>query len=447
MTRPTLIGLLLLALSGCAAQEPAPPQRDTAAPPPPVDYDAAFARYGEARALAEKAEESDDPALQRSAAEAYLAAADAGYYMERALPNAVYYLIQAADLDAAAAVFERMAAEGYRFLEILTADVFAALHDHPTWPSIEAGIRENAAAYDKAHLDLDQVRIVADDVARFWTAFDLAAAAPDRAAKMDVYRQQYFAPGSIGLRHFMFLKIGGIDKLVDFVEEHKAYYEGVRQSTAETASAVPKVRESYRKMKELYPEATFSDIYFVIGRHTSFGTSSPAGSLIGAENVIDETTPLDGLPEGRREVVMPASNLHQVVAHEYVHTLQRVRTNTVLQVALVEGGADFIGELISEPYATPRPYQVFGRANDETVWRAFMEQKDDSDASQWSANSLADLDRNKWEADLAYYVGYQIAKGYYEAASDKKAAIRELLLMEDPEAILTASGYRERYTQ
>ena len=44
-------------------------------------------------------------------------------------------------------------------------------------------------------------------------------------------------------------------------------------------------------------------------------------------------------------------------------------------------------------------------------------------------------------ADLGYWMGYKISKAYYDRASDKRGAVKEILLFKDPKAFLEASGY------
>jgi hypothetical protein len=43
--------------------------------------------------------------------------------------------------------------------------------------------------------------------------------------------------------------------------------------------------------------------------------------------------------------------------------------------------------------------------------------------------------------DIGYWVGYRIVKSYYQHATDKQAAIREIIEMKDPKAFLAKSGY------
>jgi hypothetical protein len=60
---------------------------------------------------------------------------------------------------------------------------------------------------------------------------------------------------------------------------------------------------------------------------------------------------------------------------------------------------------------------------------------------RWFANFRGAPD--DWPYELGYWVGMQIAAHYVERATDKRRAIRELLELDDPQAILAASGYRE----
>lgn len=44
-------------------------------------------------------------------------------------------------------------------------------------------------------------------------------------------------------------------------------------------------------------------------------------------------------------------------------------------------------------------------------------------------------------ADLGYWMGYKISKAYYEKATDKRAAVKDILRYKDAKAFLEASGY------
>lgn len=62
---------------------------------------------------------------------------------------------------------------------------------------------------------------------------------------------------------------------------------------------------------------------------------------------------------------------------------------------------------------------------------------DKTDLSEWFYNSTKDK-----LSDIGYWVGYRIAKSYYEKAADKTAALKDTLEFSDAQAFLAASGWR-----
>jgi len=62
--------------------------------------------------------------------------------------------------------------------------------------------------------------------------------------------------------------------------------------------------------------------------------------------------------------------------------------------------------------------------------------EDKADLSDWLYNGT--LER---PGDRGYWVGYRIVKSYYEHATDKRQAFREILQMSDPKAFLAKSRW------
>ena len=48
--------------------------------------------------------------------------------------------------------------------------------------------------------------------------------------------------------------------------------------------------------------------------------------------------------------------------------------------------------------------------------------------------------------DLGYWMGYKISEAHYKNATDKKQAIRDLLLVKDCQQLLHASRYAEKFS-
>jgi uncharacterized protein YjaZ len=127
-----------------------------------------------------------------------------------------------------------------------------------------------------------------------------------------------------------------------------------------------------------------------------------------------------------------------VIAHEYIHVQQAPeRANpTVLQRALEEGVAEFVGELISGGIANVAVHAL-AEGRETEIETSFAADLDKTDLSAWFDNTTAEN-----VGQLGYWVGYRIAKSYYRNASDKRAAIREMIQLTDAHAFLARSGWR-----
>jgi uncharacterized protein YjaZ len=129
-----------------------------------------------------------------------------------------------------------------------------------------------------------------------------------------------------------------------------------------------------------------------------------------------------------------------VIAHEYAHVQQAEALvdadhTTVLEGSLIEGAAEFTAELTSGEVA----YGVFAastKGHEKEIETAFVRDEDKTDLSAWLNNGTPDN-----PGDLGYWVGYRIVKSYYEHATDKRRAFREILQMTDAKAFLAKSGW------
>ena len=65
----------------------------------------------------------------------------------------------------------------------------------------------------------------------------------------------------------------------------------------------------------------------------------------------------------------------------------------------------------------------------------------DSTLRTWMYSGVVPPEKNHGAVDIGYWVGYRISGAYYARAADTRAAVRDLLELRDPEAILRASGY------
>ncbi|HEX7832434.1 MAG TPA: DUF2268 domain-containing putative Zn-dependent protease [Thermoanaerobaculia bacterium] len=275
---------------------------------------------------------------------------------------------------------------------------------------------------------------ITDDIPRFWKAFDAATAAPAADDRTRIFQEQYIDAGTPGLADYHKTKIKTARELAEFVYEHRAYYESVRANTLRVAEDEPRIRKALAEITKLYPDAKFPDVYFVIGRLNSGGTISERGLLIGAEMYsVAKDTPINTLPLGTQRIVGTLDALPHTIVHELIHFQQQpTGPETLLFGVLIEGGAEFLADLVLP--APRKPYfREWGEAHAEQVWKKFDAEKSSMDWSGWIGGNATATEQ--WPADLGYYVGYEIAKAYYEQATDKQAAVRQLLTFSDAEAI------------
>jgi uncharacterized protein YjaZ len=175
--------------------------------------------------------------------------------------------------------------------------------------------------------------------------------------------------------------------------------------------------------------------HLLVGRNNSGGTTGKSGVLISLEVVCRMTwTQAD-----------PADRLFHLIAHEYGHVEQFPQGGedatpvTVLKQSLVEGGAELIAELISGQVGNVH-LQQWTKGREREIDEQFLAEQDSKDLSHWLYNWVPGTPEKP--GDLGYWVGYRIAKAYYHRAADKRAALKTLLELRDPEAILAESGWK-----
>jgi hypothetical protein len=288
-----------------------------------------------------------------------------------------------------------------------------------------------------------KARLVTSDIDNFWRAYDLAAKEITAEKKKDIFQREYLDKASAGLQDFIKARIGNVDALFAELEKRPLYYASIRKETFKVAALSGKIKKSFRKLKTLYPDAVFPDVYFTIGRLNSGGTTSQNGLLIGTE-MYGRTKDLPGaeLNDWLKEVLKPIDALPAIVAHEIIHFQQQSAFSAkLLARSIDEGAADFIGEMVAGQMINPHLH-TYGNPRERQLWEEFQQEMQGINYAKWLYNGA--LAKNQ-PADLGYYMGYKICQAYYKNAPDKKQAIREMLAIKDFDRFLTDSRYAEKF--
>ena len=290
--------------------------------------------------------------------------------------------------------------------------------------------------------DPTKLKIIDSDVRNFWIAYDLVQKDTLNAEK--IYLDNYINKGTMALQFYYINKIGSIENFVYMHNLRKKYYESIRANSLKAGQLKSDYLKIYLTLKKVYPQAIFPPIYFVIGKLNSAGTKSSEGLILGIDQAsMNSNTDTTELSTWEKANIKMLEKLPYTVAHELIHFQQdgMASDTTLLKAAIVEGMADFIGELISGVSAN-EDLLVYGNGKEKIIWEEFKNEMYLNRGYKWIANGIQE---NSKPSDLGYWVGYQICKAYYENAEDKKKAICDMLHIQDYKKFLEQSKLNEKF--
>ena len=207
------------------------------------------------------------------------------------------------------------------------------------------------------------------------------------------------------------------------------------------------LRAIYLAFAGLLPERPLPAIHVVFGAGNSGGTADATAQVIGLEVTCRPGT----TPAAFR------TTMRGFFAHETVHTWQSDETpealaDPLLGQALREGVADYLASVVTGEVPDP-DRDAWARGREAWLWQEFQRDRAamlaDADSvrkpmsspryRRWFANYGSPP--AGWPYEAGYWVGMRICAAYVARAADQRAAIRELIELRDPAAILKASGY------
>jgi hypothetical protein len=288
--------------------------------------------------------------------------------------------------------------------------------------------------------DPQKAQIITTDIDHFWDAYDRAQ--KDTARRLEIYREFYIDKGTIGLQDYFALKVGNMKSFIRGHDHHAKFYAGIRANTMQIEKQKPMMMKSFVQFKEIYPAAKFPPVYFVIGNFTSGGTVSQNGLLIGTEQKAKSPdVPLDELSLWEKNIISDINTLPYVIAHELIHFNQQMASDTtLLATSLREGMADFIGSLISGKSSNERLH-TWAKGKEKMIFSDFKKEMWLNRGGNWVGNAMQETPEHP--ADLGYWVGYMICKGYYDHAANKKQAVADMLNIQDYKKFYEASHVEE----
>ncbi len=271
--------------------------------------------------------------------------------------------------------------------------------------------------------------ILTADVERFYSVYEASDGHPTSAA----LQADYIDPGSEGLHQFAKQRNLSGETIAAAIAQKPRVFAEARRCAALLAPARQRVGRALQELGKLYPEAIFPPVTVLIGRANTGGTTSAAGVLIGLETICAADYMQANLED----------RMVHLIAHEYIHVQQPLAQVedpeiSLLLASLVEGGAEFIGELISGSVSN-RHLQAWTDGREKQIETAFLNDADKvALETDWLYSGPGTPDA---PGDLGYWVGYRIVKSYYRHAEDRQAAIRDIIEVRDGKAFLDRSNW------
>ncbi|MEQ7874312.1 lytic murein transglycosylase [Sphingomonas sp. ASV193] len=269
------------------------------------------------------------------------------------------------------------------------------------------------------------------DVENFYRVYDGAAGHPSAVQ----LQRDYLDQGSGALHRFADdRKITG-ESLANAIAVHPLTFIGARRCAAILPAVRTRLAGALRRLGRLYPSAAFPPVTIVVGRGTTAGTTNATGVLIGLETLCAADYMDPDL----------AGRFVHSIAHEYVHVQQPAAQTqpdhpTVLFASLIEGGAEFVGSLISGDVGNWQ-LKRWTKGHEATIEHSFAADETSTNTDPWV---WAGPGTREHPGDLGYWVGERIVRCYYDRARDKRRAIAAIITISSASApaFLAASGWR-----
>jgi hypothetical protein len=288
--------------------------------------------------------------------------------------------------------------------------------------------------------------INATDAKRFAMLFERTNGRPTAAQ----IQKDYVDGAGRGVAIFTPNRIESADNLARAVAADSARYAyAIKTCLPLVDSLTGQMRAIYLAYQGLMPDLALPPVYVVFGAGTSGGFATPGAQVIALEVTCGPGTTPDQF----------RASMRGLFAHETVHSWQGKPQPAVLQdllllMAVFEGTPDFLATLVTGTYPNA-DRDKWARAREAQVWADFQRDRliirngSKPDGSLTADANMA-LQRwfynygkapQGWPFEAGYWVGSRIAQAYFDKASDKQKAIRDLIDAKDPSAILAASGY------
>jgi hypothetical protein len=276
----------------------------------------------------------------------------------------------------------------------------------------------------------NQTNFITADIDNFWQAYDKIQTTKDSVQQYNYINQLFINKGTPGLKAIMKVRDYTAKSYVDAINSYPLFWNSIRPNTYKAKQFAADIATNVLKLKKLYPALKPAKIYFTMGAFRTGGTTLDSMVLIGSEIAMaDEHTNTQEFPANFNSLktYFKTNPINIVVfnnVHEYVHTQQKTTAaDYLVSQCVLEGVAEFMA-VKATGVPSVLPAMAYGNSHKDKIAAVFASQMFNGDTGFWLYSNA----QNEFGVrDLGYYVGYAICQNYYDKATDKKQAVKDMI--------------------
>ncbi|SOD97597.1 gliding motility protein GldB-related protein [Spirosoma fluviale] len=287
----------------------------------------------------------------------------------------------------------------------------------------------------------DSIRFNIQDVSNFWSAYDQLPKAASHADSLQIITNEYLNKASRGLELYREMSGSNAESFLEVIRKHPKLLQSIRANTLAISTQQEPLLKGVRKLKNIYPSSVFPELFFCVGKFEVAGNRTADILYIGTElTCLSKDSPRDEITNPYiKKSAGNFDDLDVVCLHEIVHYQQKLVAKTNIEQALVEGGAEFIAHHLTRKSTMQALFDQMNPALEKEIWSEFTPQANKPIDANWFL-ALGD-EQKKRPGMLGYLIGFRICERYYKKAKDKQAALRNIITLSEPQAILEGTGY------
>jgi hypothetical protein len=272
--------------------------------------------------------------------------------------------------------------------------------------------------------------VITTDIDNFWIAYDSIVSTTDSATQMHYLQTLYLDKGTPALSAIMAARNYEPQEYLAAINAYPKFWQSVRPNMEKAKNLGNQINEGIEQLRAIYPDLKPAKVYFTVGVFRTGGTTMDSLVLIGSEvSMTNNVTITEEFPEEMTFLKQhfannPIDDIVFLNVHEFVHTQQKTALEAnLLTQCLREGVAEFIAEKATKQISKA-PAIIYGNANKNKVTQQFLKEMFNGYYRYWLWSNY----ENKFKTrDLGYFLGYDMAKHYYEKTENKQAAIKTLI--------------------